>query len=207
MTSFLVALILAGSALIGLTGAATAAAPRIADPDWPCIQPLVPELTAGMLWSGAPIEGDWQAEPKVAELVARIAPRRVPAAAGEAAIAEFRTGLGPEARKRLSALAFAGLLAESNSQRKDVIARIKDLAERQRKVADLVADLTAQMDNLRLDPAGAEAEAEKAKELNERWTFVSRTHTEVQRTMRYICEIPVRIDSRLGAYARALSEE
>ena len=177
------------------------AAPRIADPDWPCIQPLVPVLSAGMLWSGPAIDGDWHAEPKVAALVEKIAPRRVTAAEGEQAITEFTKALGPE-RGRLRALAFAGLLEESNHQRGEVITKIKDLAERQRKVADLVSELTTQMDALPLDPVGEEAVL--AKELNERWSFVSRTHTEVQRTMRYICEIPVQIDSRLGNWARAL---
>jgi len=207
--------------LVGASsGAMGAPPPRAVDPDWPCIQPLVPTLSAGMLWSGPPIEtaGDWHAEPRVAALVARIGPRKVPAAEGEAAIAEFLKSLGAD-RDRLSALAFAGLLDESNRQRGEVIERLKELAQRQRKIADIVADLTTQMDALPVsslggnpapggaDPVAAEPsgeEAAHARDLNERWTYVSRTHTEMQRTMRYICEVPVQIDSRLGTYARAL---
>lgn len=189
--------------LAGVLPAVAGAAPRGGDPDWPCQQTLVPVLTAGTLWSGPPLDGigDWRAEPDVAALVERVAPRSVSAADGTAAIADFTAHLGGD-RKRRIALAFAGLLEESNRERGEVIERIKSLAERQRNLADLIARLGAELDAA---PAAGDADAAaKRAELNERWTFTSRAYTELQRTMRYACDAPVHIDARLGAYARAL---
>jgi hypothetical protein len=189
-------------ALTYLLPLAAGAASRSVDPNWPCQQALVPEIAAATIWSGPSTEGigDWHAEPAVAALVGRAAPRGVSAEDGEAAIGDFTRSLGGD-RNRLITLAFAGLLDETNRQRTEVIQRIESLAERQRNLADIVARLTAEVDATP-EPKG-EPSPERA-ELMQRWTFSSRTYTEVQRTMRYACEIPGQLDARLGAYARAL---
>jgi hypothetical protein len=196
-----------GAAVAGLLGCllplAAGGAPRAADPTWPCQQPLVPTLSAGAMWSGPALDdiGDWHDAPTAAALVARIAPRSVPAADGAAAIDDFAAHLVGD-RSRPIALAFAGLLEESNRQRGEVIDRIKSLAERQRNLADLIARLGVELDAM---PQSAEdAAAAQRAELNQRLAFTTRAYTELQRTMRYACDVPVQIDARLGAYARAL---
>lgn len=189
-------------ALAWLVPLAAGAAPRNVDPDWPCQQALVPQIAAATIWAGPPLDGigDWHAEPSVAALVARIAPRGVSAADGEAAIDGFTRDLGGD-RNHLITLAFAGLLDETNRQRTEVIERIKELAQRQRSLADIIARLTAEVDAAPADKG--EPSPERA-ELMQRWTFSSRAYTELQGTMRYACEVPGQLDARLGAYARAL---
>lgn len=189
-------------ALAWLVPLAAGAVPRNVDPDWPCQQALVPQIAAATIWAGPPLDGigDWHAEPSVAALVARIAPRGVSAADGEAAIGDFTRDLGGD-RNHLITLAFAGLLDETNRQRTEVIERIKELAQRQRSLADIIARLTAEVDAAPADKG--EPSPERA-ELMQRWTFSSRAYTELQGTMRYACEVPGQLDARLGAYARAL---
>ncbi len=190
------------AALLALCTGATAAGP---DPNWPCQQPLVPKVTAAMVWNGPAVDniGDWHDEPQVEALVDRIAPRNVSAQDGEAAIKAFLKGLRGDKRKRLITLAFAGLLEEANYQRSDVIDRIKDLAERQRNLSELVSKLSAQVGAL--PPAEQTRPSPPNQELVDRWTFASRAYSELQQTMRYACEIPGQVDARLGAYARALA--
>jgi hypothetical protein len=189
------------AALVGVLlplAAAVAAAPN-ADPNWPCQQALVPELSAGMVWNGPSLEGvgDWHDDPSAAALVRRAAPEEVKAADGEAAIAQFLKDLDGD-RARAIALAFAGLLDETNRARSEVIRRIKDLGERQRKLAALIKRLTGELDALPADDTAARTE------LQQRWTYTSMSYNDVQHTMRYACEVPVTLDARLGAYARAL---
>ncbi len=182
--------------------AAAGAAQRGEDQDWPCVQRLVPVLSAGTMWNGPSIEGlgDWHAEPAVAALVRGIAPRSVSPEEGEAAIAEFTHGLSGD-RQRLITMAFVGLLDETNRERGEIIQRIKLLGERQRGLSDLVARLTAQLDAMPEKPGEPSPER---TELADRWSYTSRAYNEVQRTMRYACEVPGQLDARLGAYARAL---
>ena len=182
------------------------AQPRNPDSDWPCQQTLVPTLTAPMVWSGPSPEGlgDWHGEPGVAGLVGRIAPRAVPTAEGETAIQQFMRDVEGD-RKRLITLAFAGLLDETNRQRSEVIQRIKALAERQRNLANLVARLTTELDQTPAPANPASPDAAPRADLAQRLTFSSRAYNELQRTMRYACDVPGQLDARLGAYARALA--
>jgi hypothetical protein len=188
-----------------LSPAASLAQPRSPDPDWPCQQALVPTLTAGMIWSGPSIEGlgDWHSERAVAALVERIGRREVPTPEGETTIQQFTTSLEGD-RKRPIALAFSGLLDETNRQRSEVIQRIKALAERQRNLANVVARLTTELDQTPTPNDAASDAAAQRVDLVQRWTFTSRAYTELQRTMRYACEVPGQLDARLGAYARKL---
>jgi hypothetical protein len=195
--------VLIGGLLLLLPFGADAAG-RGPDPDWPCQQLLVPMIAPAMVWNGPSLVGigDWRSESKVAALVERIAPRGVPTEQGESAIAEFGRTLTGD-RKRFIALAFAGVLDETNRQRGEVIGRIKALAERQRSLADLIARLTAQLDATPEPPPGEPASPERA-DLVQRWTFTQRSYNELDHTMRYACDVPVQLDARLGAYARAL---
>jgi uncharacterized protein YukE len=195
---------LALAALAALLPLATAAAPYRPNPDWPCQQPLVPTVTAAMIWQGPPLDanGDWHDDAAVAALVARVAPRHVAIADGTAAIADYVKGLDGAERPRRIGLAFAGLLDESNRERAQVIDGIKELAARQRNLAELIAKLTSELD---ATPATATGEAAaKRDELYQRWSFNTQTYNSVEQTMRYACEIPGKLDARLGAYARAL---
>ena len=102
----------------------------------------MPVIGGGALWSGPPLDsvGDWHGEPTVAELVGRIAPRNVSTEAGVAAIGTFADELPAAAdRPRLMTLVFAGLLDETNRERTEIIARLKDLGRRQHELADIAS--------------------------------------------------------------------
>ena len=182
---------------------AHSAPPRAEDPDWPCQQRLVPELSAAAYWKGPKLEGlgDWHAAPQVAELVGRIAPRKVSAQEGLSEIAAFAQGLSEDRPRRL-ALALQGLLEETNRERAAVIAQLKQIGRRQRELAGLADRLAAELNQIPLDAAGDSAA--KRVDLQQRRDFTVRNFEEIQRTIRYACEIPVELDARLGGWARAL---
>mgnify|MGYP006976738678 CR=1 FL=1 len=174
------------------------------DPDWPCQQRLVPRLEAGTLWSGPVPPGDaaWRDTPEVAALVARIAPRNVPEAEGLDAIRAFAASRSAEERRRLLPLAFAGLLEETNRQRSDLLARIKAFARRQRALAEVANRAAEELEALPPEASG-EAAARRT-ELEQRQFFTAKAFQDAERTVRYACELPVRLEARLGVFARAL---
>jgi hypothetical protein len=170
-----------------------------ADPDWPCVQRLVPRLTSAALWAGPAPEGEWRAEPEVAELVARIAPRPVADAEGVAAIEAFAARHAPGERRRLAPLAFAGLLEQTNAHRAALIEQIRRFTRRQRDLAELSRSLAADLRSLPED-----APADRRRDLTQRQAFTAKAFQDAERTLRYACEAPVRLEGRLGAYGRAL---
>jgi hypothetical protein len=179
-----------------------AAAPQSADPDWPCQQRLVPKLVPAAYWNGPlDMQGDWQTDPAVAGLVQQLAPRRVTVEEGLAAIAAFAKTASDDRAHRL-ALAFRGLLAETDRQRADLIEKLKQIGRRQRELAELAARLASELDAIPSDATGDAAA--KRTDLQQRHDFTTRNFEEIQRTIRYACEAPVRLDARLGAWARAL---
>jgi hypothetical protein len=200
------AVLLAG--LLALADAACFAAPaprRGGDADWPCQQRLMPVIGSGALWSGPPLDsvGDWHGDPTVAELVARIAPRNVSTDAGVAAIGTFADELPAAAdRPRLMTLVFAGLLDETNRERTEIIARLKDLGRRQHELADIASRAGEALRGIPADATGDDAA--RRTDLEQRFAFVTQAFENTQRTMRYACEAPVRLEARLGRYAQAV---
>ena len=196
---------------IALSAVLLAAAARAAgppqDPDWPCVQRLVPEIAAESVWSGPALPGnaDWRADPALSALVAAVTPRAVDAATGVAKINAFLDALPKEQRAAEIPEAFLGILAGTNEQRQDVIARIKGLNRRQRDLAHMVVGVTDELAALPTDATGAEAD--QRAEMVQRQAYELREFQETQRTMRYACEAPVQLEARLGAYARALQSK
>ena len=194
---------------LGLTLAAAvnarSAPPRSEDPDWPCQQRLVQKLTAAAYWSGPALEGlgDWRADPAVADLVRRLAPRRVSTQEGLSEIAAFMRTVSNDRPRRL-ALVFRGLLEETDRERSGLIEELKEIGRRQRELADLVARLATELNAIPPDARG-EAAAKRI-DLQQRHDFTARNFEEIQRTIHYACETPIQLDARLGAWARALQE-
>jgi hypothetical protein len=194
---------------LGLTLAAAvnarSAPPRSEDPDWPCQQRLVQKLTAAAYWSGPALEGlgDWRADPAVADLVRRLAPRRVSTQEGLSEIAAFVRTVSNDRPRRL-ALVFRGLLEETDRERSGLIEELKEIGRRQRELADLVARLATELNAIPPDARG-EAAAKRI-DLQQRHNFTARNFEEIQRTIHYACETPIQLDARLGAWARALQE-
>lgn len=173
---------------------------RQADPDWPCVQRLVPRLSASALWPIPLPEGDWRGEPAVAALVERLASRGVTEEEGLAAIAGFAEPLDPTSRRRLLPLAFGGLLEQVNAQRDGLIEQIRRFTRRQRELAERARTVAAELRTL-----PDTAPAERRAELEQRRHFMAKAFDDAERTLRFACEAPVRLEGRLGTYARALA--
>jgi hypothetical protein len=189
--------------IMALAANAQSTAPRYEDANWPCQQRLVPKLAAAAYWSGPEIEnlGDWHADSEIASMVQRLAPRRVSTEEGLAEIAAFMQSLSGD-RARRHALAFQGLLEETDRERAALIEQLKQIGQHQHELADLVARLATELKSVPSEATGEAAT--KRVDLQQRHDFTSRNFEEIQRTIRYACETPVALDTRLGAWARAL---
>jgi uncharacterized protein YukE len=121
---------------------------------------------------------------------------------GLSQIASFAQSL--QDRTRRLALAFSGLLEETDRVRSALIGQLKEVGRRQRELAELVARLAAELNAIPPDAPG-EAAAKRG-DLQQRYDFTMRNFEEIQRTIRYACEAPVALDARLGTWARALQE-
>ncbi len=175
-----------------------AAGPPV-DPDWPCVQRLVPSLTASTLWGGHDATGDWHADPQVAAVVAAVSPRGISAKEGSAKLEQFVATVPNADRPVQLASVFAGIVDETNVQRSQVIDRLRGIAHRQRTLTELTSRITAELRAL-----SPEAPAAQRDEIVSRRAFLIREYEDIERTIRYACEVPVQMEAKLGALAQTL---
>ena len=201
-------------AWLSLALAGAGAAPALAqpattqqDPDWPCIQVLVPRIASAQIWTGPPIEPvaqAWREDPAVRELALELAARRTPLEAAQERIAEFAAGLEPERKdERLTAL-FAGVLETINRDRASLIAGIKRFTAKQRGLSEQIQQANARLREL--DTGTAEGQGQHAALMEER-NWAIRIFDERESSLTYLCEQPVLLERRAFALARDIAAE
>ena len=95
-------------------------------PDWPCVQPKVSELSAASMWNGpsiADVGNSWQDDPKIRDVVVRLAARRTPLDDAEKTIVDFVTGNAAEKQDKAKKI-FAGVFDTLGQQRSEVMSGI-----------------------------------------------------------------------------------
>jgi hypothetical protein len=176
------------------------------DPDWPCIQRKVPELSVAAVWSGPPVEAaldGWRSDGEVVEFAREIAARRLPLEEATAAVTGYAGGIEEAAKAEKLTLLFAGIFEILNSERQEVMQGIERYARKQKQIAEQIRQDQERLSDLRLaDPNSAEAAA-----LNEQILVEVRIFNDRRTSLTYVCEVPTLIEQRLFALARAIQNE
>lgn len=176
------------------------------DPDWPCIQRKVPELTLAQIWTGAPLpEGSvaWREDEAVKHLVPDLAARRLPIGDAEHEIDRFAKGLASDQRSiRLSQL-ISGLFETMNHERTQIISGIARYAHGQNKLAQALREETAALDTLR---EAVDSNPIVVDQRQEYLIFRMRIFQERAQSLSYVCEVPTLVEQRLFALTRHISK-
>ena len=182
--------------LTALPGGAWAAASE--DPDWPCIQRLVPRISAAQVWAGPePDPASWQGDIEVSRLASKLAARRTPLGEAEQLVEAFAEAQpGGSANLKLTAL-FGRTLQAINQDRASIIAGIKRFAARQRSLAERIRETRAK---LKATESGETDDAELIEQL----TWDQRIFDEREHSMTYLCEQPVLLEQRAFALGRTI---
>lgn len=190
--------------LVVVAGTQTGLAAQFDDPEWPCIQRRVPELSIGQMWPGPMPSEDAAADPDVAARARSLAPRRVSldeiAAAVEAALVD----VVPDARPAWLAELFALILDQINAERGAVIAGIGRYATRQQSLAEAIDALEGDLVALEEAPE-AERDMDRIEELHDRLVWETRIYKERAQSLTYVCEAPVLLEQRAFAIGRVLA--
>jgi hypothetical protein len=118
------------------------------------------------------------------------------------AIADVITGSESERQKKAK-LIFAGLFKTLNDERSDVMRGIERYARKQREFSDQIRSTILQLRELQDRP---DADQGRIDELTNRVEWDTRIFEERRKTMSFVCEVPVLIEQRLFALARAIQQ-
>ncbi|TDQ33593.1 hypothetical protein [Phyllobacterium brassicacearum] len=185
-------------------GMALAAASN--DPDWPCIQRKVPELSIGQVWNGPEIPetaGNWNADPKIEDLVGELAARRNPLDAAQKQIVEYAGTLSRDQVNDKLFQLFQGLFETLNREREQVISGISRYAAKQRELA---ADLRKEASAVDAMRAKADADPDELERLDERLKWETRVFEERVQSLTYVCEVPTIIEQRLYGLSKTIGQ-
>lgn len=174
------------------------------DPDWPCQQIRVADLSVGALWNGPDLSAAmriWSQDHDVATLARRVAERRMTLQDAEAAIKDFAKSAGAQRRQRLLALA-AGVFQIMDSERAQVVSGLDRFGRRQKQLA---ADIRADMDKLRAQQSTADPnKVTDAGPLSGELGWKTRLFEQRRQEIASACDVPNRIEQRLYALEQAI---
>ncbi|HEX2146865.1 MAG TPA: hypothetical protein VHG11_04345, partial [Pseudorhizobium sp.] len=139
---------MASAILYGWSSSAALSA-QGSDPDWPCIQRKVPELSIGQIWTGPELPETSGADSEISALIGELAARRVPLAEAEQKIQNFTQDLTREERQDQLSKLMRSLFDHMNRERSQVIAGIGRYAQKQRDLAAALRHEASAIDALR----------------------------------------------------------
>ena len=180
-----------------------AAAQQKADPDWPCMQPKVPELSAAAVWSGPEVDVKafgWQEDKDVADLASQLASRRVPVDDAVAALGKFVDGLATDQKAAKLSEAFVGAFQLLNRERDQVMQGIDRYARAQKGLAETIRENQSRLSDL--NSAGTDPQQISA--LTDEVTTQVRIFNDRRASLTYVCEVPTLIEQRLFTLAKAI---
>jgi hypothetical protein len=176
------------------------------DPDWPCIQRKVPQLSLGQIWNGPELPQsakNWAQDPEIPALVKELAARRVPIGDAQDHIRDFATALPADQKNARMTMLVQGLFDYMNAERSQVIAGIARYARKQLELAARLRKEASEVDALRRK---ADADINEIAARTDRLTWETRIFEERVQSLTYVCEVPTLIEQRLYALAKAVAE-
>lgn len=178
------------------------------EPDWPCAQRYVAELSWGAIWAGPDLTGaleSWHDNTKLREIITYLSDDTVTEVEGVKRINEFADSLETTDKEKQLTELFAGLFETMSNQRTSAQAGIKRFFRRQERVAE---NVNVAGERLRkLDEKEVAHDDEKYVEAQQRLAWHTRVFDERQLLVPYMCEVPVVIERRLGTFARAINAQ
>ncbi|RLP24484.1 hypothetical protein [Mesorhizobium sp. YM1C-6-2] len=196
--------VIAAALLLATAGPALSAANN--DPDWPCIQRKVPELSFGQIWTGAELPAsakDWSQDRRISELVEELAARRLPIADAQQQIKEFAADLPADQMDDRLAKLVQGLFEHMDHERSEVMSGIGRYARNQLELAARLRKEASEVDAMRGKP---DANVNEIAARTDRLTWETRIFEERVQSLTYVCEVPTLIEQRLYALAKTVNE-
>jgi len=178
------------------------------DPNWPCEQALVTEVSPAVVWDGPPLDGleeYWGSDASISELVQRLTSRDADRAEDEPLIEAFAAAQPAAARDHRLTILFAGVLEVLNADRRKLNAGILRYSRDQQQRAEaLDADLT---DMVRLETEDADAARQRLAELTKRIELEQRIFDDREKSIPFLCTRPRVVEQRIGELARTISAQ
>jgi hypothetical protein len=185
---------------------AHAAPPGARDPDWPCQQIKVPQLSLASMWSGPPADRqqiDWRQDQQVVDLAHELAQRRIPIDQAKDRISAFAQQAGEQRQPRLLALLVA-LFSVLDEERGAVMAGLDRFGVRQKELAAAIRDDNDKLRTLQANPSADQGDINR---MVQQVTWDAEVFRDRRQALSYACDVPGKIEQRLYALSQAIQQD
>jgi hypothetical protein len=184
---------------------AQAAPPGPRDPDWPCQQIKVPQLSLASVWSGPPVDRqqiDWRQDQPVVDLAHELAQRRIPIEQAKDRISAFAQQAGEQRQPKLVALLVA-LFSVLDEERGAVMAGLDRFGVRQKELAAAIRDDNDKLRTLQANPSADQGDINR---MVQQVTWDAEVFRDRRQALSYACDVPGKIEQRLYALSQAIQQ-
>jgi hypothetical protein len=193
------------SAVLLAPALAVAQPPGARDPDWPCQQIKVSEMSLPAVWSGPavdPQDTTWKNNPAVAGLVEKLASRRQSIDRTQVLIHDFVQNAGERKQPELLRV-LVGLFSVLDQERSSVMAGLDRFGRRQKELA---AEIRGDNEKLRaLQTESSDANA--VQQMTQQVSWEVEVFQDRRQALSYACDVPSKIEQRLFTLAHQIQQE
>jgi hypothetical protein len=198
--------IFAASLFVTLSAAPAVCAAANTDPDWPCIQRKVPELSVAQVWNGDELPEsakEWEKDFRLADLVADLVKRSNAIDNARKQISDYASALPKDQVNEKLEQLFMGVFDKLNIERGQIISGISRYAGKQRELASDIRKRAAEVDKLR---AASDTDPAELARHDQQLTWETRIFEERVQSLTYVCEVPTLIEQRLYNLSKIINE-
>ncbi|MFK8079598.1 MAG: hypothetical protein AB8B97_04870 [Granulosicoccus sp.] len=173
------------------------------DPEWPCIQRLIPEVSPAVMWP-VPVEDSmrkqYRQDTRIRALAEELGDIESFTEAHQQSITDFADSVSePERELQLTLLA-TGVVDVSNRIRKDYISGIKRYTRQQIAISEQIESSLNELSLLDGQDGGNTADARLEVQETLRWH--ERVYDQRERSIQLLCEAPVELEQELSEVLR-----
>jgi hypothetical protein len=171
--------------------------------DWPCVQRKVATLSIGQMWNGPLVAGEWSADAAIRELAPKLASRRLPPEEAQPLIDAFASTTGTDKAQRLAML-FAATFEIIDRDRATVVAGIERYSKRQQALAAKIGEESQKITEMKRSSDGSNPVLDRIEDAEVALEWDIRIYEERERSLTYVCEVPVLYEQRAFAIAKLI---
>lgn len=178
------------------------------DPEWPCIQVLVPEIVTAVMWPEIIPDdqlGQWKQDPELVRFVEALSDIDEFTDTEREQIEAFAESI-PEASRLATLNTVAdGIVSTANSRRDKYINGIKRYTRQQISIANQIGTTLNQLAELDQDDSSKINEESRA-EIEETLAWHERVYDQREQAIGSLCDVPVELEVKLSSVVRELAQ-
>ena len=173
------------------------------DPEWPCVQRLINEVSPAVMWP-VPVEDGmddaYREDTQIRALAEQLGDVETFTDAHRQSIADFANGISELEREQKLTLLATGVVEVSNRVRKDYIRGIKRYTRQQIAISQQIEDTLNELSLL--ENSNANSSGQSRQEIEETLRWHERVYDQRERNIQLLCEAPVELEQQLSEVLR-----